>query len=101
MMTAQERGDSQKNSAAAIYVIQHRTETAQHVMVALSALLLAADRIIVVADIDNQEVVAAALSDLNTHNRIEVIPSDQKSSVLSAYRTGLLHLQLNLLDLFD
>lgn len=76
----------------AIYVVQHRTETAQHVMVALSELLIAADRIIVVADTDNQENVETALSDLNTQARIEVIPSDRGASVLSAYRMGLLHI---------
>lgn len=91
-MTTQTRKDSQQTSATAIYVIQHRTETAQHVVVALSELLQAVERIIVVVDAGDQENVQTALGDLNTDNRITVIPSDRASSVLSAYRAGLLHL---------
>lgn len=82
----------QNKAAAAIYVIQHRTETAQHVTVALTELLLAASRIIVVSDSDTEATVAAALRDLDTQERIEVIPSDRGASVLSAYRVGLLRL---------
>lgn len=92
MKTMQMRKDSQQTYATAIYVIQHRTETAQHVVVALSELLLAVERIIVVVDAGDQENVQTALGDLNTDNRITVLPSDRASSVLSAYRAGLLHL---------
>ena len=75
--------------SAAIYVIQHRTEGAAHVRLALNELLTIADRVVIVTPSQDRACVAKALVDLSAQHPLEIVTSDRDGSVLSAYRAGL------------
>jgi lipopolysaccharide biosynthesis protein len=75
--------------SAAIYVIQHRTEVAIHVRLALNELLTIAGKVVIVTSSQHKASVAKALADLSAQHPIEIVTSDRDGSVLSAYRVGL------------
>ena len=75
--------------AAAIYVIQHRTQGAAHVRLALTELLAIAPRVIVVTETSSLADVQAALADIDPDQRASVIADDRDAAVLSSYRAGL------------
>lgn len=76
----------------AIYVIQHRTEAAAHVALALAALSAVAGRILIVADSGRTDQVRAALVEHPAYPQISIISCAQGTTVMSAYRAGLAHL---------
>lgn len=74
---------------SAIYVIQHQTQTMDHVHLALTELLDIAARVIVVTEPGNLPAAQEVLSPLDPDQRLTVIAGDRDSSVLSSYRAGL------------
>ncbi|MDX5402064.1 MAG: hypothetical protein LPK02_06825, partial [Rhodobacterales bacterium] len=74
---------------SAIYVIQHQTQTADHVRLALTELLDIAARVIVVTEPANLTAAQEALAPLDPDQRLTVIAEDRDTSVLSSYRAGL------------
>jgi rhamnosyltransferase len=75
--------------AAAIYVIQHKAETAAHVRLALTELLAICPRLIVVTTTASLTQVQLALDRWDAGPRVTVIAHDRDAGVLSAYRAGL------------
>lgn len=74
---------------AAIYVIQHRTEGADHVRLALRELLSIVEMVLIVTSLKHKGFVATALADLLASHRVQIVTSDRDGSVLSGYRAGL------------
>ena len=77
---------------AAVYVIQHHTQDMAHVHLALAELLALAPQIVVVTPAASLAAVQTATAPLDPDQRITVIAQDRDSSVLSAYRAGLIWL---------
>jgi rhamnosyltransferase len=75
--------------SAAIYVIQHQTEGAVHVRLALNELVAIAGKVVIVTPSQHKTDVEKALADLTARHPLEIVTSDRDGSVLSTYRAGL------------
>ena len=77
---------------AAIYVIHHRTESLDHVQIALRELSALAAQLVIVTTRDGHDAVQTMLADLLPDTPARIVTEDRDMTVLSAYRAGLMAL---------